>query len=464
MQLLLVGTNHEIAPVSIRERLSFSKSESKRALAALIATSGISEALVLSTCNRVEVLAVSNDNDIDSAAVKLCGFLARHGGFEDSELDGYLYTYLGLKAVEHVFLVAAGLDSMILGEDQILGQVRSAYVNALEEKAVGPVLDHILRKAIQVGKRVRNETEIGRDGISVGRAAVELGRRIFGSLAGRVVLAIGAGEISELVVRDLARQGATSVVVANRTYEKACELAKAFGGIAIRFDGIRDWLERVDIVISSTGAPHIVIKKSQVEGAIRHRNERALFFIDLAVPRDVDPDVGKLPNVFLYNIDDLKTVMQRSDGNGGQPFLQARAIVAEKTEEVEMWFRERAIIPVISALRGRFEEIRREAVEEAWRKLPHLGIKEKEIINAVTISMINKLLHGPIMGLKNIWNAKSPGKEDEGALLHLVARLLGLNHIHLDGPQVKKLETGVETMEEAKEKEGGSHWISATSL
>ena len=397
MHLLLVGLNHRTAPVELREKLSVSKAQLSEALAGLKALDGISECLLLSTCNRTEVYAYTAGRSDDVSIIRWMG------EFCDVPQDNFMpYTYslAGHKAAEHLFRVAAGIDSMLVGETQILGQVKEAYAAANEQGTTGSVLNALFQQAASVGKRARTETSISRGASSAGSAAVLLARSIFGDLTGRTVLIVGAGKIAELTMEHLTSSGISRVLVTNRTYDKALELAKKFQGEPVKFDGMPSALEKADIVITSTGASKPIIGREMVHEAMRSRRGRPVFLIDIAVPRDIEAETSKLDNVFLYNIDDLQAVVESDKANRKAEIEKVETIIAEEIDEFSRWFRTLEAVPIITALREKFEGIRQSEMEKLCRKLPHLTPEDVEAIGAATRSIVNKLSHDPMIQIK----------------------------------------------------------------
>jgi glutamyl-tRNA reductase len=406
--------------VEVRERLSVSGERRLEALRTLIAHPALDEVAVLSTCNRTELYAMGSE----TAAVEaeLVSFLTSRLSSADGPLAPYLYHLTDRAAVEHLFRVVSGLDSMILGEAQILGQVKEALHAALNANTVGAHLGKILRQAVEVGKRVRTETGIGQNAVSVSYAAVELARQIFGDLSGKAVLIVGAGETGELTARTLMAHGATAILVANRTYDRAVEVAGRCGGEAFSFEALAECLERTDIVISSTGAPHVVLDQELVRQAMRRRRQRPLFLIDIAVPRDIDPQVNVLENVYLYDIDDLQAVVERNLAKREQETVRVERIITEETESVSRWWAEREVVPAIRALKAYGEEVRAAELERLFHRLPHLSGRERELIEASTRVIVNRLLHQPVVGLK-----EASGEEHRGSVyMDVFRKLFGL--------------------------------------
>ena len=327
MRIVLIGMNHKTAPVEIRERLQLACGGDGLALAELLGIPEVREVLVLSTCNRVEVLARVADGE--AVVERLKEFIYRQGNLEAAELIRCLYVHWDREAVRHLFRVAASLDSLIMGEPQILGQVKEAYRRAVDHRATGVLLNRLVHHALRTAKRVRTETGIAGNAVSVSYAAVELAKKIFGGLHGKTILLIGAGEMSELVARHLLRQGVERILIANRTYDRAEEMATAFQGTPVAFDRLSEVLPEVDIVIASTGAPGYVVTVEMVAAALRRRRNRLLFLIDIAVPRDIDPAAGEIDNVYLYNIDHLQDVVDANRETRRAEAAKAEGIVAE---------------------------------------------------------------------------------------------------------------------------------------
>jgi len=416
MDILCVGTSHRTAPVEVRERVAFLESRLGVASGLLRARDGVQEAVVLSTCNRTEAYVVADSPPAGAEAV--LAFWCDYHGLAPHEVEPYVYVLRGPEAVRHAFRVAAGLDSMMVGEPQILGQVREAFGAARAARATGPLLDALFRHAIAAGRRVRQRTGIERGSLSVPQAAVELARRLLGGLAGRRVLVLGAGEMAELTVRHLVEAGCGGVVVCNRTLEHARPLAERLGGVAVRFDELGRHLAQVDILVTSTAAPHPVVEPELVAQAVDGRRE-ALVILDIAVPRDVHPAVGQLPGVRLFNVDDLQTVSEAARQARQAEIAQAEQIVAEETERFCAWWRSLKVVPLITALRARAEAV----AEEEWRRaLPRLrGLTEDEqaAVRALLQSVVNRLLHGPIVRLKEI------ARREETVYVEAARTLLG---------------------------------------
>lgn len=415
--IVVVGLSHKTAPLEVREALAFAKEGLVEALGRLRSEVGLAEAMVLSTCNRVEIYGRANE----AVAPALVSFLADYHRRPAGELDPFLYRLEGEQAVRHAFRVAASLDSMVLGEPQILGQVKEAYQAAEKAGALGSVLNALRNRSIAAAKRARTETGIGENAVSVSYVAVELARKIFGALQDRSVLLVGAGKMSELAARHLVRSGARATVLGGRTFEKAEQLAAALGGTAAPFESLRAELMKADIVISGTGAPGIVIRAEDIQAASVGRRGRPLFLIDIAVPRDIDPEAAKLSGVFLYDLDDLKSVAEANLRERQKEAAAAEALVEREVNEFLEWRRSLEVVPVLVELRRRADEIRRAEVEKARKRLGPMTPEQEEALEAMTSAIVNKLLHAPTVHLKEI---ASNGHASEH--MGLIRKLLGL--------------------------------------
>ena len=395
--IVLIGINHKTAPVEVRECIAFTEEESVSALRALSGNPFIKEVLIFSTCNRVEVLVVAANKAEAIDATK--DYIAEANKIPRAEFEESLYIHEGDEAVRHIFRVASSLDSMVVGEPQILGQVKDAYRTATEVKASGVILNRLLHRTFFVAKRIRTETGIGDHAVSISYAAVELGRKIFGSLENKNVLLVGAGEMAELAVEHLIRNKAGQIYVANRTFENGVELARQFNGQPIRFEEITDSLERVDILISSTGSPDYVITRDQVKGVIRKRRNRPLFFIDIAVPRDIDPRVNRLTNSYVYDIDDLQGVIDDNIEDRRREAVKGERIVDEAVIHFREWYAGLEVVPTIVALRNKLESIAETEIKKTLQsnKVPEVS---SGAIEKMAAALINKIMHDPTMFLK----------------------------------------------------------------
>ncbi len=398
--ILLAGINHETAPVEVREAIAFQEHEIPAALDSVLAIRSVHEAILLSTCNRIEVLFTADDpSDTVPLIIKSLAGLKK---IDPKRIEPHLYMHEDKNAVRHIFRVASGLDSMVMGEPQIFGQVKSAYRLAVEQNATGVILNRLTHKTFLVAKRVRTETGIGGSAVSISYAAVELAKKIFGSLDGKSVLLIGAGEMAELAVEHLAGNRVGSIHVANRTFERAVELAGKYNGRAVSFEEIPDILSFVDIVVSSTGAPGFIISREQVRRSMRGRRNNPIFFIDIAVPRDIDPDVNRVANAYVYDIDDLKSVVDENISQRHREAVKAKRIIEESALSFMAWYESLDVVPTVVALRNKITRI----AESETRKtlgsaLKHLTQEDKQAVQRMTEAIINKILHDPTTFLKN---------------------------------------------------------------
>jgi glutamyl-tRNA reductase len=395
MTLVLIGVNHKTAPVALRERIAISRDDLPETTRALAAVPGVAECMILSTCNRVELLAVTA-----APGNVLSSFLAQRFQLDPALLAPHLYERRGRDAVRHIFRVAASLDSMVVGEPQILGQLKEAFAVARDAGAVGKRLEHLLQSAFAAAKKVRSKTEIGSNPVSVASVAVELARKIFGSLKGRVVFLVGAGRMSELAARHLADQGAGTILVTNRTLERARRMAEMFQGQLIPFDQIYEAASRADIVISSTGAPQPIFRREHGQTFLHRRRNRPMFFIDIAVPRDVEPAMGELEGVFVYDIDDLEQVAAAHLSARSRQAMDAEALIAAEVERFHRWRLATHAAPAIVALQQQAEEIRQAELRHAQARLGSLSAEQMAAVEALTHGLVNKFLHPPMQALK----------------------------------------------------------------
>lgn len=398
MTVLLVGLSHKTAPVEIREKLAFSERSIKNSFACLNNYPELKEKVILSTCNRVEVYAEAQEPGTATRSIK--DFLASYSNFPLEEFERYLYALYHQDAITHLFSVSSSLDSMIVGEPQILGQVKGAYLWAKEANATGIILNQLFERAFAVAKLIRTETRICESAVSVSFAAVELAKKIFGVLRGKTVLLIGAGEMAELAARYLIVQGVETILVSNRTFERAQDLAKELGGKAVRFDGLERELLHTDIVISSTAAPRYIITKDKIASVLKARKNRPMFFIDISVPRNIDPTINEIDNIYLYDIDDLHNVVEANLKEREKEALRGEEIIRREVLSFIRWLETLNAVPTIKLLRDRMERIRCQEMEKTLRRLNNLSEKDRETINALTISIINKILHNPIVSIK----------------------------------------------------------------
>ncbi len=401
--ILMMGLNHTTAPIEVREQIASApciRQDTLDELHSRLESNPFEEQLVLSTCNRTEIYVVTTD--APRAQSRLVSLFTSHATL--SQTADLLYTLSDRDAVAHLFAVASGIDSMILGEFEILGQVRRAYLDAAKRHTVGPILHRLFKDAIHVGKRAHSETSIGTGAASVAYAAVALARQYLGSLAGKNALVIGAGEMGSRAAANLAEDGMCTVVVTNRTYERAAELAGEVGGRAVPFDQLAQSLATADLVIGATGAPHIVLNAAMVQAAMAQRPERPLCLLDIAVPRDVDPEAARVPNVRLANIDDLHQLVDANRAVREQAVSQVRAIIAAEADTFAQWFAERRAAPVLADLREHADLIRTAELDKALRRLGHLNLNERDqnVIAALSAGIVSKLLAAPTARLKQV--------------------------------------------------------------
>jgi glutamyl-tRNA reductase len=419
MKLLITGVSHKTAPVEVRECLAFRDEALPAALADLKRREGVAEALILSTCNRVEVTVTTEDSADPRAIVD--AFLADHKAVSPDTIGPHLYRYEGRDAIHHLFRVAASLDSMVVGEPQILGQLKAAYAAAKDSGAVCGWLEGLLARAFSVAKRVRSETGIGQMAVSVSYAAVELARKIFGSLANRTVMLAGAGKMSELAARHLRRSGASHVFVTNRTHERALEMAALFQGTPVEYTRFVAMLPEVDILIASSGAPHYILHKDEMQRVIAARRNKPMFLIDIAVPRNIEPSVNEIDNVFLYDIDDLQVVVNANLRERLKAAERAEELVAEEVERTMARLKVADVTPTIVGLQEQLEQIRTGEIEKARRKYGPFTPQQEQAIEALTRGIMNKIAHGPISEIRS--HAGHP----EGA--HVIAAIRKAFHL-----------------------------------
>ncbi|MGB2851293.1 MAG: glutamyl-tRNA reductase [Solirubrobacterales bacterium] len=420
-ELLALGVSHRTAPLELRERLALTEGKATGLLGELKASEPIGEAAAVSTCNRTELyLVVSDPVAAESLAL---GTLAGEAGIRPTELVESLYSYRGIEAAHHLFSVAAGLDSMILGEAEIQGQVKRAYELALVEGATGPILNRLFRGALAAGKRVRTETRIGEGGTSVPSAAVELAQAsLGGGLNSRRVLLVGAGETAELTARALAAKGVEAVFVANRRYDRAIGLADRFGGIAVRFDELPAQLEQADIVVSSTNSPHHIIEREELELMMAARDGRPLLLIDLAVPRDIDPACLEVEGVSIHDVDAVQTIAERNAGGREAEARRAERLIASELNRFERWLESLEVLPTVAAMRVRADEIVARVLEENAGSWKDLGAEDSARLQAMARAIASRILYEPTLRLK-----RSAEEEDGYLQIAAVRGLFGLD-------------------------------------
>jgi glutamyl-tRNA reductase len=416
MSFRLIGVNHHSAPVEVRERLAIPESRLAEALRHLVQHPGVDEGLILSTCNRVELLARTHNGTAD-----LRGFLRDYFRLEPAQFEPHLYDYSEADAIRHFFRVTSSLDSMVVGEAQILGQVKEAYATARAVGAVHSQLDLLLTRAFAVAKRVRTETAVGSSAVSVASVAVELAKKIFGSLQGKHVYLVGAGKMSELAARHLQAHGAASIFVANRTYERAEQLAAKFNGEAIHFSELYNTCDRADIVITSTGAPVAIFRREHGELFLSRRKNRPMFFIDIAVPRDVDPEMNKLDGIFVYDIDDLQQAVTVHATDRKKEAERAEEIITSEVERFRARLLTLEVVPTIVSLQDHIETIRQAEIDRVRGRLGPLSPDQELAIEALTRGIVNKIMHTPISTLKTAARAS-----EATTVIDVVRRLFNL--------------------------------------
>ena len=416
MTFQLIGVNHKTAPVEVRERLAIPESRLPEALRSFTQHPGVEEGLILSTCNRVELLARTQNGGAD-----LRGFLGAFFNMDRAVMDPHLYEYREKDAVRHLFRVTSSLDSMVVGEAQILGQVKEAYATARAVGAVNSQLDQLLTRAFAVAKRVRTETAVGSSAVSVASVAVELAKKIFGSLNGRSVYLVGAGKMTELAARHLLAHGAASIFVANRTYDRAIRLAQKFDGQAIEFHRLYDTCDRADIVITSTGAPHAIFRREHGELFLSRRKNRPMFFIDIAVPRDVDPEMNNLDGIFVYDIDDLQQAVASHVADRKKEAERADDIIDVEVDRFQARIQTLDVVPTIVSLQDHRETIRQAEIDRVRGRLGPISPEQELAIEALTRGIVNKIMHTPISTLK------TAARESEATtVVDIVRRLFNL--------------------------------------
>jgi glutamyl-tRNA reductase len=419
-ELLALGVSHKTAPLELRERLSLTEGSAAGALRELTGSEGIHEAAAISTCNRTELyLVVSDPVEAESTAL---GVLTRQGEIRPTELLGHLYSLRAVEAAGHLFRVTAGLDSMVVGEAEIQGQVKRAYELALVEGATGPILNRLFRGALAAGGRVREETSIGERNVSVPSVAVELARRALGELTDRRVLVVGAGETAELVARALVSRGAAGVFVANRRYDRAIGLAQRFGGEAVRFEELPEQLEAADIVVSATNSPHHIVERDGLEQVMAAREGRPLLLVDIAVPRDIEPECREIAGVGLHDIDDVQQIAERNAGGREAEARRAEPILAAELDRFERWLASLEVVPTIASLRERADDVVAAVLAENETRWRDLGEGDRERLTAMANAIAARLLHEPTLRMK-----RSAGSDEAYLYVSALRELFGLD-------------------------------------
>jgi glutamyl-tRNA reductase len=422
--VLVIGLNHSTAPVEVRERITFPGDQDGKVTRIIADVSGVEEAMILSTCNRAEIITTVGTADTRE---KLIDAVGQIHDLDPSQFREFLYVKEDWEAVRHVFRVASSLDSMVLGEPQILGQVKEGYRRATEVSTTGPILNRLMHRAFFTAKRVRTETGVGAAAVSVAYVAVELAKKILGRLHDKAVLLIGAGEMAELAARHLAGQVERPVVVVNRTLANACALAKQLDGTAMAIDQLHDALAGADVVITSTGSCEPLIRPSEMKMVMKRRRYRPIFLVDIAIPRDVDPEVNDIDGVYLYNIDDLQLVMEENIGERREQAVRGERIVDEEVDKFINWSKTLESTPTIVALREKLEAIRTGEMSRLNGRLSKLNPEDRETVEMITRSIINKIAHDPISFLK-----KTGARSKRSEYLDLAQRLFRLDGLTSD--------------------------------
>ncbi len=421
MKILCIGLNHETAPVAVREKLALDNSARSQVLRWLLERTGIQEAIILSTCNRVEFYLVVEESSFAGQSVMEELFQV-HLGLQENGWEDFLYQHTYHRAITHLFNVTSGMDSMVIGEPQITGQVKEAYRQGVQQKSVGIILNRLLHKSFSVSKRVRTETELASRAVSVSYVAVELARKIFGDLNERTAMLAGAGEMAELAAQHLLGNGIARLLVASRTLENARRLAETFRGEAMALEEIPGHLDRIDILICSTAAPDYILRVDQVREALRSRKYKPIFIIDIAVPRNIDPQVDELENIYLYDMDDLQKVLRTNMEQRQKELKKAEVIVQEEVRHFLQWLNTLDLVPTIVSLRERAETIRKQELEKAFSLLKaSMKPEQRETIEAMSQAIVNKILHDPITEMKRLER-----QGDSSGIVNVVRKLFSL--------------------------------------
>ncbi|MBU8909679.1 MAG: glutamyl-tRNA reductase [Desulfobacterales bacterium] len=418
-KIILIGINHKTAPVELREKLSFSDEETLTALELLNQDEDIKESLIFSTCNRTEVLYIPRAGE---KVNKIFDFIAHHKKVDLSEFKSALYIYKEDEAIRHLFRVASSLDSMVVGEPQILGQIKQAYRVAIQSNASGVLLNRLMHKTFSIAKKVRKETGIGDNAVSISYAAIELANKIFSDLSQKSVMLLGAGEMAELAVEHLISNKVKNIVVANRTFKNAVDLARKFNGQAVKFEEREDTLKDVDIIISSTGATDYVLTQRQVKRAMKKRHHNTLFFIDIAVPRDIDPKINTISNAYVYDIDDLKNIVESNIEQRGKETVKAERFIDEAVLKFRKWLESLAIVPTIKALNDKMSSIVEIEFKKTFSNLNHFSQEDIEAINRMTRAIATRTIHDPILFLRNTGDHR-----DDSLYLNVTRELFNLD-------------------------------------
>lgn len=404
MHIIVVGLNYRTAPVEVREKFAFAEEDLPAALKGLMETKSIMECVIVATCNRTEMYAVVDRHHLCGHYIR--SFMEKWFNLPRADFTNHLYMYEDGKAIEHLFRVTSGLDSMVIGETQILGQVKDAFLLAQTEKKTGTIFNMLFKQAVTMAKRAHSETMIGETAVSVSYAAVELGKQIFGQFNKKTVMVIGAGETGELTAKHLYANGADRVLVVNRTFERAAALADKFNGVPCSMEEAVKKLHEVDIIISSTGANGYVLTRDQVQEAVQRRKSRPLFMIDIAVPRDLDPTIAAVENVFLYDIDDLEGIVQSNLEQRRQEAAKIEVMIDEEIKLFDHWYKTLGVVPLIRALQTKSAEIHEDTMNSLTNKLPDLDERELKVIRKLTKSIVNQMMQDPILRIKEMAGEK----------------------------------------------------------
>ncbi|MCF6248554.1 MAG: glutamyl-tRNA reductase [Desulfobacula sp.] len=417
--IILIGANHKTALVELREKLSFTSDEVLSALEKLKQDPNIKESLIFSTCNRTEVLYIPETGDQIDHMIK---FISRHKNINISEFKRSLYIYTEDDAIRHLFQVASSLDSMVVGEPQILGQIKQAYRVAVRENSSGVLLNRLMHKSFSIAKKVRKETGIGDNAVSISYAAIELANKIFSDLSQKTVMLLGAGEMAELAVEHLISNKVEKILVANRTFKNAVELAEKFNGQPVKFEERHDVLDQVDIIISSTGATEYVMTHDEVKKAMKKRHHNTLFFIDIAVPRDIDPDINSISNAYVYDIDDLKNIVESNIEQRGKETIKAERYIEEAVVKFRKWLEGLSIVPTIKAMNQKITQIVKIECDKTLSGMKHLSQADIDAIQRMTQAIATRTIHDPIRFLRNTGNHR-----DDSLYLNVIHQLFNLD-------------------------------------
>jgi glutamyl-tRNA reductase len=418
MKVLVIGLNHKTADVETREKIAFTGAKLEEGVFGLRKIPEVKEVALLSTCNRVEIYACVSDTA--AAAENIKNFLASFHNLIRKDFEGSLYSHTESDAVRHVLRVASSLDSMVVGEPQILGQLKDVFDFALSKKTTGILLNKLFKKAISTAKRVRTETKIAENAVSISFAAVELAKKIFTDLSGKSFMLLGAGEMAELAARHLVNNGVKEVAVVNRTYERGCEMAGEFKGRAVRFEDFLHELALMDIIICSTGAPSYILVREQMNKVMKERKHRPVFIIDISVPRNIDPEINKIENVYLYDVDDLQEVIDSNILERQKEAEKGEQIINDEVENFLKWMSSLDSVPTIVALRQKAEAIKNEELEKFKVKCPDMSEDRLKAVEYLATAIVNKLIHPPTSALKE-------DAEDRDELIAMIKKLYGIN-------------------------------------